>query len=304
MWRVLDWISLRNVGRLVVALLLGLIGRGGARANPPPPPAAVGNSMLAKIFARGVVRVGMCPGLTPFVVEGKAVEELTPLLDGAAIHPTLSVDGRKLAGFDVELAAEVAKALGARLEIVVVDSFEALLPGLVEGRYDFVASGLTRTLQRATKVAFSDPYFSSGIEILVRDAKRHDSVASLNVPASRVAYRRGTTAELLVERRLDKVTRVPIESREAIFAAFDDPTISAVVVDTLVARDAEVRKRAKTVLTTLEDRRFSTEHLAIAVPLGEPDWLGWINLFLRESKSQGAFHRAAARYNAWFRTER
>lgn len=281
----------------LLALVLPIAVSGAAAPAAP-------QSLLSRIQQRGVVRVGMCAGLAPFVVEGKAVDEL--LLQLAEDPPPIVTlaDGKRLAGFDVELAIELARVLGVKLEIVRVDSFDALVPGLLEGRFDLIASGLTRTLARAGKVAFSDPYFSSGIEILVRDAKRHDSLAALNVPGTRVAFRSATTAEALVDRRLAKVTRVPIVSRDAIFAAFDDPSIDAVVVDTLVARDAEVGKRSKTVLQPLEDRRFSTEHLALAVPLSEGDWLGWVNLFLRESKSQGAFHRAASRYNAWFRTER
>jgi len=242
--------------------------------------------------------------------EGKIVGFLGP--NGAGKSTTMKIltgfmpatEGKaRVAGFDVELATELGRALGAKVEIVLVDRFDALLPGLVDGKYDVVASGLTRTLARARQVAFSDPYFSSGIEIRVRDATKHATLEALNVPASRIAYRSGTTAEDVILRRLPKVTKVPIAEREKIFAAFDDPSIDAIVVDLLVARDAEIHGRSQAKLTPLEGRRFSTEHLALAVAPGDGDWLGWINLFLRDAKAHGAFHRTAARYNAWFRTE-
>lgn len=268
-----------------------------AAAPATPQPA------LRRIAQTGVVRVGMCAQLAPFAVTGAGVDELVKLT-GETPAPVLTLPGgARVAGFDVELATELGRQLGAKVEIVLVDRFDALIPGLTEGRYDVVASGMTRTLQRAKQVAFSDPYFSSGIEIRVRDANKHGSLDALNVPASRVAFRSGTTSEDLLTRRLPKVTRVPIADREKIYAAFDDPTIDAIVVDLLVARDAEVRGRSQTKLVPLEGRRFSTENMALAVAQGDPDWLGWINLFLREAKAQGAFHRAAARYNAWFRTE-
>ena len=57
-------------------------------------------------------------------------------------------------------------------------------------------------------------------------------------------------------------------------------------------------------LQPLEDRRFTVEHFAFAVRQGDADWLGWLNLMLRESKASGEFHALAARYNAWFRSER
>lgn len=278
-----------------------------AEAKPvaaPAPTVEAPRSLLGRIQQRGVLRVGMCVGLLPFVVEGAAVDELLGHFAGDPPPVLTLADGRRIAGFDVELATELGRALGVKVEVVLVSSFDALLPGLAAGEYDVVASGLTRTLERAQKVAFTEPYFSSGIEILVRDATRHDTLAKLNVAASRVAFRRATTAETLAARKLPQATRVPIDTRDAIYAAMDDPQIDAVVVDTLVARDAQVRKRSKATLWPLEDRRYSTEHIALALPLGDPDWLGFLNLFLREAKSQGAFHRAAARYNAWFRTER
>ncbi len=88
------------------------------------------------------------------------------------------------------------------------------------------------------------------------------------------------------------------------FAAVDDPNYDAVVIDYVSARDAQVRGRVRAAAVPVEDRRFTTEHFAFAARQGDPDWLGWLNLFLRELKSSGAFHRLAARYNPWFRAER
>lgn len=273
-----------------------------AKDTAAPAPTAP-QSALKRIAQTGVVRVGMCAQLAPFAVTGAGVDELVKQT-GENPAPIVTLPGgARVAGFDVELATELGRQLGAKVELVLVERFDALIPGLVDGRYDVVASGMTRTLQRAKQVAFSDPYFSSGIEIRVRDTAKHASLEALNVPLSRVAFRSGTTSEDLIARRLPKVTRIAIADREKIFDAFDDPTIDAIVIDLLVARDAEVRGRSKTKLVPLEGRRFSTENMALAVAQGDPDWLGWINLFLREAKAQGAFHRAAARYNAWFRTE-
>jgi ABC-type amino acid transport substrate-binding protein len=57
-------------------------------------------------------------------------------------------------------------------------------------------------------------------------------------------------------------------------------------------------------LIALEDRRFTVEHFAFATRQGDPDWLAWLDLFLREAKASGEFHAIAARYNPWFRSER
>src|SRR5439155_23928843 len=103
------------------------------------PPARAEESLPA-IARRGVLRVGMFPGLAPFVAVGPDAEELRRL-SHAGDAPVKAADGRVVAGFDVDLATAAAQALHAKLEIVLVDRFDALLPGLVAGRYDVVMSG-------------------------------------------------------------------------------------------------------------------------------------------------------------------
>jgi polar amino acid transport system substrate-binding protein len=85
----------------------------------------------------------------------------------------------------------------------------------------------------------------------------------------------------------------------------DDPgRADAAVIDFVTARDAEVRHKVHAALVPLEGRRFTYEALAIALRQGDADWLGWLNLFLKQEKTSGAFHKLAARFNPWFRNER
>ena len=269
-----------------------------ARAEAPD-----GSGTLAAIARRGVLRVGMYPSLAPFVAAGADADELRRLSHAASPlqHAT---DGRAVAGFDVELADAAAHALDARLEIVLVARFDDLLPGLAAGRYDVVMSGLTRTLARARTVAFSDPYFASGLQVLTRPNARFATLASLAAAHAAVAVRAGTTAESFARTTLAGVTVRALATDAAVFAAVDRGDTDAAVIDYISARDAEVRGRVRAPLQALEDRRFTVEHFAFAVRQGDGDWLGWLNLMLRESKASGEFHAIAARYNAWFRSER
>jgi polar amino acid transport system substrate-binding protein len=258
---------------------------------------------LPAIGRRGVLRVGMFPGLAPFVAVGADADELRRL-SHSADAPVKTTDGRVVAGFDVDLAAAAANALHVKLEVVLVDRFDNLLPGLVAGRYDVVMSGLTRTLDRARTVAFSDPYFASGLQVLVREGSRYAAVTALGQSHARIAVRGGTTAETFARNTLAGTTVRALADEQALFAAIERNEVDAVVIDYVSARDAIVRGHVRAKLSALEDRRFTVEHFAFAVRQGDRDWLGWLNLMLRESKASGEFHLVAARYNAWFRSER
>lgn len=292
--------------RASLAALVVLFGAAMAAAGARAEPAAVGansGGTLGAVARRGVLRVGMYPALAPFVTAGADADELRRLsrASGPLQHAT---DGRAVAGFDVDLAAAAAHALDARLEIVLVDRFDDLLVGLVAGRYDVVMSGLTRTLSRARTVAFSDPYFASGLQVLTRANARFATLASLAAAHASVAVRAGTTAESFARTSLLGVTVRALGTDAAVFAAVDGGDTDAAVIDYISARDAEVRGRLRAPLVALEDRRFTVEHFAFAVRHGDGDWLGWLNLMLRESKASGELHALAARYNAWFRSER
>jgi len=274
-----------------------------ARADAPAAIAASQPGTLGELARRHVLRVGMYPGLTPFVAVGADADELARLTHASA-PPVHATDGRAVAGFDVDLAVAAARALSSKLEIVLVQKFDDLVPGLARGAYDVVMSGLTRTLSRAQLVAFSDPYFASGLQVLAPPRTRFTTLAALVAANARVAARKGTTAESFARSTLAG-TRVRVLSDDAsVLAAVEQGEVDAAVMDYVTARDAEVRGHLGTSLQPLEDRRFTVEHFAFAVRHGDADWLGWLNLMLRESKASGEFHALAARYNAWFRSER
>lgn len=81
-------------------------------------------------------------------------------------------EGDKLVGFDVDLSNLVAKELGVKADIAVVD-FKGLIPALKSGKADLLISALTHTPARAEQVAFSDSYYETAVAIAVRDDKMH-----------------------------------------------------------------------------------------------------------------------------------
>src|SRR5262249_1769574 len=170
------------------------------------------------------------------VLTGADAEELRRL--SPAVDTTRRArDGRVVAGFDVDLAAAAARALDARLEIVLVERFDDLLPGLTAGRYDVIMSALTRTLPRARLVAFPDPYSASGLQVLVRQGAPIPTLQALAAAHARVVLRAGTTAESFARTALAGATVNALPSDAAAFAALARGEADAAVVDYVGARD-------------------------------------------------------------------
>jgi polar amino acid transport system substrate-binding protein len=121
-----------------------------------------GNS-LAQITEKGEISFAMSGGYPPFNYYDK---------------------DNNLVGFDVDIAAEVARRLGVELKPVTT-AWDGILEGLLAARYDGILGSMGITPERLERVDFSDPYYLDGSQLVVRadssitgpDALQNASVA-------------------------------------------------------------------------------------------------------------------------------
>lgn len=88
----------------------------------------------------------------------------------SSVMPPFSYRGGddQVIGFDLELAAIIAKKTGR--ELVIVDmEFGSLIPSLIGNEIDMIASCLSITEERQKIIDFSEGYFLSGVGVLVRE---------------------------------------------------------------------------------------------------------------------------------------
>ena len=76
----------------------------------------------------------------------------------------------EVVGYEVEMAVEFCRANGYGIEIVPM-SFDGILPAIQAGKVDFSASGFAITEERKESINFSEPYYTGGTKIVVRDTE-------------------------------------------------------------------------------------------------------------------------------------
>ena len=69
-------------------------------------------------------------------------------------------------GYDVQIAKQVAKALGKK-PLVVKTSWNGLIPALTSGKLDMIIAGMSPTAERKKEIAFSNSYYTSEPVVLV-----------------------------------------------------------------------------------------------------------------------------------------
>ncbi|MBS3991251.1 MAG: transporter substrate-binding domain-containing protein [Erysipelothrix sp.] len=101
-------------------------------------------------------------------------------------------------GYDITVASTIATELGKTL-IVKQIAWEGLEPALASGEIDMIVAGMTDTLERRQRVAFSVPYYASDMVMVVRKDSVFASATSLaDFTGANVVAQRGTFHDGLV----------------------------------------------------------------------------------------------------------
>lgn len=82
-------------------------------------------------------------------------------------------------GYDVQIAKQVAEALGRDL-VIVKTEWDGLVPALTSGMIDAIIAGMSPTAERSVTIDFSEPYYESDLVIVVRAESDHAGATQLS----------------------------------------------------------------------------------------------------------------------------
>jgi polar amino acid transport system substrate-binding protein len=234
-------------------------------------------STLEQITKRGELRVGFEAGYLPFEMADKK--------------------GRFI-GFDIDMAKEMAKAMGVKF-VPVNTAWDGIIPALITKKFDIIISGMTVTQERNLKVNFADPYIIVGQTILLnpKNKGKVKSYKDLNNRKYTITSKLGTTGEQAIKRLIPKAKYKSFESESEAALEVLNGKADATVYD-LPFCATFMAQQGKGKLVFL-DEPFTFEPLAWAVRKGDPDFMNWLNNFLRQVKNDGRYEKI---YNRWIRS--
>jgi polar amino acid transport system substrate-binding protein len=231
-------------------------------------------STVEKILKRGELRVGFESGYVPFEMTDKT---------------------GKFIGFDMDFGRRLAKAMGVKF-VPVNTAWDGIIPALMTDKFDIIMGGMTITQERNLKINFADPYIVVGQTILLN--KKHEgkvlSYKDLNDPKFILTSRMGTTGEQAIKKYIPKATYKGFESEAEAGLEVINGKADALVYDLPFCGFLYGSQgKGKTVFL---NQPFTYEPLAWAINKGDPDFLNFLNNFLRQSKGDGFYEKV---YNKW-----
>ncbi len=234
-------------------------------------------STLNKILERGEMQVCMEPGYMPFEMKDKK--------------------GR-IIGYDVDMAKKMAKEMGVKVKFLPT-AWDGIIAALVTGKCDIIMSGMTITQQRNLKVNFANPYIVVGQTIMMtKDLKgKAFNAKDLDKPEYTIATKLGVTGEIATRKFFKKAKIVTFETEADAASEVLNGRADAMVYDqpynVLFMSD-----KGKGKLVHL-DTPLTYEPLGWAIRKGDPDFLNWLNNFLRQMKEDKVVNFHDNLYKKW-----
>ena len=115
------------------------------------------------------------------------------LVTEAGFAPYEYYENGEIVGVDIEIANEIANALGKKLEIKDI-AFDSIVNELKSGKADFAAAGMSITPERLKEVDFSIEYTTSRQVAIVRTDSKISSI--YDIYDKKVAVQLGSVADL------------------------------------------------------------------------------------------------------------
>src|SRR5262249_37508983 len=82
--------------------------------------------------------------------------------------------------------------------------FAGLIPSLQTHKIDLIISSMTATPERAKAIAFSDPYLTTGLCLLVGKNSPIQTIADIDTPERTVVVKKGTTGHIYATEHLKR----------------------------------------------------------------------------------------------------
>lgn len=196
----------------------------------------------------------------------------------------------EIEGIDADLSKELAKELGAQLEIVE-SSFGTFIADLQANKCDIGMFGIGASLKRAQAVEFSKPYLITNIYAVTRKDGPVKSWADIDKPGMKVAVTLGSYIEPFMKNYLknaELISVAPPNSREGELVA---GRVDVIMTDFPTA--VKVTDEFDWAKALEPPEKLAVTPYAYVINQGDQVWLNYVNLFIDTIKLDGRLKKYA-----------
>jgi polar amino acid transport system substrate-binding protein len=195
-------------------------------------------------------------------------------------------------GISVDIAEALGKFLGQPVRIENIP-FTGLIPSLKTDKIDCIISSMTDTPERRASIAFSDPYLSTGLALLVARESPIQSQQDLDQAGKTLAVRQGTTGEVWARTNIKNAAMLSLEKESSAVLEVIQGRADAFLYDQMsVWKNAQEHpSKTRAVLQPLQK-----ENWAVGLRHDDTQLRDHINHFFKSFRAQGGFDSLGDKY--------
>lgn len=245
---------------------------------------------------KSLLKVSVAALALAFSLSSTAADKKLVVATDTAFVPFEFKQGDKYVGFDVDLWDAIAKELKLDYTLKPMD-FSGIIPALQTRNVDLALAGITITEERKKAIEFSDGYYKSGLQVMVRN-NENDIKGISDLNGKVVAVKSGTGSVEYAKANIKSKDLRQFPNIDSAYMELGTNRADAVMHDTpniLYFIHTAGKGRFKAVGDSIEAQQYG-----IAFPKGSDDLREKVNGALKTLKENGTYNTL---YKKWFGTE-
>ena len=219
-------------------------------------------------------------------IQDAKVLKVATSADFAPFEFHTKVNGKdKIVGADVDLANEIGKELGVKVEFMDME-FNAVLTALDQGKADVAISGISATDKRKKTFDFSENYFVPEQLVVVKkeNAEKYADVKAL--ADKKVGAQKGSVQESVVTSQLPKAQLVSLAKVPNLIVEVKQGSLDALVLESAVAK-SYVEQNPELAIADAKLTSSDNESYAIALKKDSKELKAKIDKVINKLKDEG-----------------
>lgn len=202
---------------------------------------------------------------------------------------------QEITGFEMDLIRAMGKQAGYEVKITNM-AFDGIIPAVLSGSVDVGASGFSVTEERKKRVLFTEPFYKSGLTVLVAKGNEDKIQGFKDLDGRKVAVQIGTTAAAKAKDIKDAKVQTFNNAGDAILELANGGCEAVIndkpVTDYILTQQPRLAKK----VVHLPDM-LSADDFAMVVAKDRPELAAELNAALKALKENGEFDRLMMK---WF----
>ena len=252
----------KYIAIILGVLLVAVVGCGGEKKAEKP----------ADPSAKKVLTVGTNPDFAPF----EFIDEKG-----------------QMAGFDIDLMKAIGKKMGVEIEMKNI-AWDGLIPAVQAGNVDLAIAGMAITPERQKVLLFSDPYYESGLTVMVGKDSTVKSIKDLE--GKKIAVQIGSMSATKAKEVKGATVREFNTSADA-FMELKNGSVDAVINHIPVVKYYILKNGGTTSNFKIVGDPLTNASDAISTKKENKELMDKVNKAMKELKDSGEFD---ALYEKWF----